>query len=146
MLLQNIGSTEDSIAHSSDQRQLNQSKPQQDASQHPERPKEHQTPSRSQRKANGFLQSLSDSRYLDSTGLKFENRRLLLNCDNNLHIVDGVSHRYYIGIIDFFTLFQCRQHVGKFFKDIRTCCGNHSTEPPDVYAKRFYQFIMDKTV
>lgn len=93
-----------------------------------------------------FLRSLSDKAYLDSTGLQFQNRRLLLNQENSLHIIDGENYRYYIGVIDFFTQFHCRQRIGKFFKDIKTCCGNHSTEPPDVYAERFYQYISERVV
>ena len=92
-----------------------------------------------------ILQSLSDSDYLDSTGMTFKNRRLLLNCKNNLHIIDGQKYRYYIGIIDFFTLYRLRQRAGKIFKDVKTCCGSHSTEPPDVYSKRFCEFIAERT-
>ena len=91
------------------------------------------------------LQSLSDSDYLDSTGRIFRNRRLLLNCKNNLHIIDGENYRYYIGIIDFFTLFRLRQKAGKLFKDLKTCCGSHSTEPPEVYGQRFVEFITERT-
>ena len=91
------------------------------------------------------LQSLSDSDYLDSTGMVFKNRRLLLNCNNSLHIIDGANYRYYIGIIDFFTRFKLRQKAGKIFKDLKTCCGSHSTEPPEVYGPRFYEFIADRS-
>lgn len=91
------------------------------------------------------LRSLSDADYLDSTGMVFKNRRLLLNCNNNLHIIDGENHRYYIGIIDFFTRFQLRQKVGKVVKDLKTCCGSHSTERPEQYGQRFYEFIEERT-
>lgn len=104
-----------------------------------------QTKTRTGRKVV-FLRSLSDKVYLDSTELPCQNRRLLLNCENNLHIIDGVKYRYFIGVIDFFTQFQCRQCIGKLLKDIKTCCGNHSTEMPDVYAERFYQFISERVV
>ena len=98
------------------------------------------------KKKVGFLRSLSDKSYLDSTGIQFQNRRLLLNCENNLHIIDGEKFRYYVGVIDFFTQFQCRQCIGKFLKDIKTCCGNHSTEHPDLYAERFYEFISERVI
>ena len=91
------------------------------------------------------LRSLSDADYLDSTGMLFKNRRLLLNCNNNLHIIDGENHRYYIGIIDFFTRFQLRQKMGKVVKDLKTCCGSHSTERPEHYGQRFYEFIEERT-
>ncbi|XP_060569931.1 phosphatidylinositol 4-phosphate 5-kinase-like protein 1 [Ruditapes philippinarum] len=93
-----------------------------------------------------FLRSLSDKDYLDSTGIPFHNRRLLINNENSLHIIDGENLRYYVGVIDFFTQFGCRQRIAKIFKDIKTCCGNHSTEPPHVYAERFYQFISERVV
>ncbi|KAK3599254.1 hypothetical protein CHS0354_012865 [Potamilus streckersoni] len=88
------------------------------------------------------LTSLTSSSVLSSPA---QNRRLLPNCLNNLHIIDGVNHRYYLGIIDFFTLFQCRQRFGKMFKDMKHCCKEHSTEPPDIYADRFYKFIAEIT-
>ena len=91
------------------------------------------------------LRSLSDAEYLDSTGMVFKNRRLLLNCNNNLHIIDGENHRYYIGIIDFFTRFQLRQKLGKIVKDLKTCCGSHSTVRPEYYGQRFYEFIEERT-
>lgn len=91
------------------------------------------------------LRSLSDAEYLDSTGMMFKNRRLLLNCNNNLHIIDGENHRYYIGIIDFFTRFHLRQKVGKVVKDLKTCCGSHSTERPEHYGQRFFEFIEERT-
>lgn len=94
----------------------------------------------------GFLRSLSDKKYLDSSEKQFHNRRLLLTCENSLHIIDGSKYRYYVGVIDFFTQFQCRQQIGKLLKDVKTCCGNHSTERPDVYAERFYQFISERVV
>ncbi|WAR31946.1 PI5L1-like protein [Mya arenaria] len=92
----------------------------------------------------GFLRSLSDKRYLDDSEHTFQNRRLLLTCDNSLHIIDGVKYRYYIGVIDFFTQFRCRQLVGKVLKDMKTCCGSHSTVDPETYAERFYQFIQER--
>ncbi|KAL4219158.1 hypothetical protein ACF0H5_021740 [Mactra antiquata] len=98
------------------------------------------------RKNVNFLRSLSDKSYLDSTGLKFQNKRLLLNCENSLHIIDGVNYRYYIGVIDFFTQFGCHQQISKVLKDMKTCCGNHSTVPPDRYGERFYEFIADHVV
>ncbi|KAL3871126.1 hypothetical protein ACJMK2_039145 [Sinanodonta woodiana] len=91
----------------------------------------------------GTLTSLTSSSVLGSPA---QNRRLLPNCLNNLHIIDGVNHRYYVGIIDFFTFFQCRQKCGKFFKDMKYCCKEHSTEPPDIYADRFYKFIAEITI
>lgn len=71
------------------------------------------------------------------------NRRLLPNTKNPLHIIDGAEYRYYLGIIDFFTLYECRQRTGRFLKSVKHCCGDHSTVPPDVYADRFLSFIRE---
>ncbi|XP_052219689.1 phosphatidylinositol 4-phosphate 5-kinase-like protein 1 isoform X1 [Dreissena polymorpha] len=101
--------------------------------------------SRSQRKIS-FLHSLSDSEYLDNSGYKLKNRRLLLNNENCLHIIDGEQYRYYVGVIDFFTVFGCRQQVAKILKDIKNCCGSHSSVPPEVYGERFFEFIKERVV
>ena len=75
--------------------------------------------------------------------LNKNNRRLLPNTKNPLHIVDGAKYRYYLGIIDFLTLYECRQRTGRFVKSVKHCCGDHSTLPPDGYATRFRNFILE---
>lgn len=87
--------------------------------------------------------SFLDTDYLDKT--EAENRRLLPNTRNRLHIIDGPNVRYHMGIIDFFTLYECRQKVGRVLKSIKFCCGDHSTIPPPAYGDRMYNFIADHT-
>ncbi|KAJ8299996.1 hypothetical protein KUTeg_021515 [Tegillarca granosa] len=91
-----------------------------------------------------FFHSLVHLRDIDD-GKNTANRRLLPHCKNPLHVIDGVNYRYFLGIIDFFTQFESRQRVVKILKDIRYCCGEHSTVPAEVYADRFLHFITERT-
>lgn len=81
----------------------------------------------------------------DGSGCCVENRRLLLNTKNSLHMVDGPENRYYLGIIDFFTKYEAKQKFWAFWKSIFNCSTEHSTVPPDVYSRRFINFIKDHT-
>lgn len=73
------------------------------------------------------------------------NRRLLLNCQNPLHVINGVEYRYYLGIVDFFTRFECRQQMARIMKTVKFLSSNHSTVPPNDYAERFLKFITERT-
>lgn len=73
------------------------------------------------------------------------NLRLLPNCRNPLHVIDGDEYRYYVGIIDFFTQYECWQRMARVLKTMKNCTSNHSTVPPDMYADRFLKFISDRT-
>ena len=83
--------------------------------------------------------SFIDPDILEEMGAK--NRRLLPMSKNPLHMIDGPTHRYYVGIIDFFTMYEFRQKCGRVLKSIKYCCGDHSTLPPEEYARRFLHFI-----
>jgi hypothetical protein len=73
------------------------------------------------------------------------NRRLLLNCQNPLHVINGVEYRYYLGIVDFFTRFECRQQMARIMKTVKFLSSNHSTVHPNDYAERFLKFITERT-
>lgn len=73
------------------------------------------------------------------------NRRLLLDCKNPLHVINGTHSRYFMGIIDFFTQYKCKQQVARVLKVCKNCTGDHSTVPPDIYADRFLRFIEERT-
>ena len=84
--------------------------------------------------------------FLDQSCLDDEcsdNRRLLPATRNGLHIIDGPEFRYHVGIIDFFTLYECRQRTGRFLKTVKNCSSDHSTLPPKQYGDRFIRFIQD---
>ncbi|XP_056012350.1 phosphatidylinositol 4-phosphate 5-kinase-like protein 1 isoform X2 [Ostrea edulis] len=72
---------------------------------------------------------------LESSSLNTDsaNRRLLPECKNPLHVIDGTHERYYMGIIDFFTQYECKQQVARVLKVFKNCTGDHSTVPPDNY-------------
>ncbi|XP_071096291.1 phosphatidylinositol 4-phosphate 5-kinase-like protein 1 [Haliotis cracherodii] len=89
-----------------------------------------------------FPLSLTETSYLDGL-MTTENRRLLPNCKNALHIIDGPTHRYFLGVIDFFTLYEYRQRTGRIYKNIKYCCADHSTVPPGEYGDRFLRFIIE---
>ncbi|RUS74122.1 hypothetical protein EGW08_018129 [Elysia chlorotica] len=73
-----------------------------------------------------------------------ENRRLLPKCQNRLHIIDGQEYRYFLGVVDFLTRFDWRQKMAQYWKIIKYRCGEHSTKRPDVYRKRFVDFLNSK--
>jgi hypothetical protein len=85
---------------------------------------------------------------LESSSLNRDtaNRRLLPSCKNPLHVIDGTRERYYMGIIDFFTQYECKQQVARVLKVFKNCTCDHSTVPPDMYADRFLRFIEERTV
>ena len=87
--------------------------------------------------------SLIDQQVLDES--EVQNRRLLPASKNSLHIIDGPEYRYYLGIIDFLTLYECRQRMGRMMKSVKFCCADHSTIPPVPYGKRFLGFIEEHT-
>ncbi|CAL1545601.1 unnamed protein product [Lymnaea stagnalis] len=70
-----------------------------------------------------------------------EHRRLLPNCKNGLHIMDGKEYRYYVGVVDFLTRFDWRQKTAQFWKIVKYKCGDHSTKNPKFYSQRFVNFL-----
>ena len=73
-----------------------------------------------------------------------ENRRLLPKCQNRLHIIDGKEYRYFLGVVDFLTRFDWRQKMAQYWKIVKYRCGDHSTKSPDVYRRRFVDFLHSK--
>jgi phosphatidylinositol-4-phosphate 5-kinase-like protein 1 len=72
-----------------------------------------------------------------------ENRRLLPDCFNGIHIIDGPEYRYFVGIIDFLTMWTFKQRLNQTMKLIKHGCGDQSTIPPSQYASRFVHFITE---
>jgi hypothetical protein len=70
-----------------------------------------------------------------------ENRRLLPDSPNGVQILDGVTNRYYFGIIDIFTEYSFRQKIGRVLKSLLYCSWDHSSVPPEEYASRFVEFV-----
>uniref|UniRef100_UPI00398F7B33 phosphatidylinositol 4-phosphate 5-kinase-like protein 1 isoform X2 n=1 Tax=Pristiophorus japonicus TaxID=55135 RepID=UPI00398F7B33 len=70
-----------------------------------------------------------------------QNRRLLPNYKNSLHIIDGAQSRYFVGIIDIFTVYGIRKKLEHLWKSIRYRGRSFSTVNPNRYAKRLCQWV-----
>ncbi|KAM8886618.1 phosphatidylinositol 4-phosphate 5-kinase-like protein 1 isoform 2-T2 [Spinachia spinachia] len=70
-------------------------------------------------------------------------RRLLPNCRNAIHVVDGPEHRYFVGIIDIFTVYGWKKRLENAWKCVRYPGRVFSTVRPSKYSHRFCQWIQD---
>ncbi|XP_070614842.1 phosphatidylinositol 4-phosphate 5-kinase-like protein 1 [Erythrolamprus reginae] len=73
-------------------------------------------------------------------------RRMLPASKNPLHMIDGSDYRYYVGIIDLFTVYTFRKKVEHLWKRIRYRAQQFSTVAPSYYAQRLCQWVEDHTV
>nr|XP_019949152.1 PREDICTED: phosphatidylinositol 4-phosphate 5-kinase-like protein 1 [Paralichthys olivaceus] len=71
--------------------------------------------------------------------------RLLPNCKNAIHVIDGPDQRYFVGIIDIFTVFNCKKKLENLWKSLRYPGRAFSTMRPTKYSRRFCQWIQDHT-
>lgn len=74
-----------------------------------------------------------------------QNRRFLCSSRNPFHIIDGPNHRYYVGIIDFFTVYGFRKKLEYLWKRIRYQGQSFSTVNPSHYAERICQWVEEHT-
>ncbi|XP_068925634.1 phosphatidylinositol 4-phosphate 5-kinase-like protein 1 isoform X2 [Petaurus breviceps papuanus] len=81
-----------------------------------------------------------------SYNLAAHNCRLLPDVPNALHILDGPEHRYFIGIIDFFTVYSLRKRVEFLWKSFLHPGRSFSTVNPTHYASRLCRWVDDHTV
>ncbi|XP_075934263.1 phosphatidylinositol 4-phosphate 5-kinase-like protein 1, partial [Anarhichas minor] len=70
-------------------------------------------------------------------------RRLLPNCKNAIHVVDGPDHRYFVGIIDIFTVYGWQKRLENVWKCLRYPGRAFSTVRPAKYSHRFCQWIQN---
>uniref|UniRef100_H3BAD1 Phosphatidylinositol-4-phosphate 5-kinase like 1 n=1 Tax=Latimeria chalumnae TaxID=7897 RepID=H3BAD1_LATCH len=75
-----------------------------------------------------------------------QNRRLLPNYKNPLHVIDGPEMRYFVGIIDIFTVYGFRKKLEYLWKSLRYRGRAFSTVNPAKYASRLCQWVQDHTV
>ncbi|CAK6978539.1 phosphatidylinositol 4-phosphate 5-kinase-like protein 1 isoform X3 [Scomber scombrus] len=73
-------------------------------------------------------------------------RRLLPNCKNGIHVIDGPDHRYFVGIIDIFTVYGLKKRLENMWKNIRFPGRAFSTVSPRKYSRRFCQWIQERTL
>ncbi|XP_071377285.1 phosphatidylinositol 4-phosphate 5-kinase-like protein 1 [Centroberyx affinis] len=74
-----------------------------------------------------------------------QNRRLLPNFKNPLHVIDGPEHRYFIGIIDIFTVYSFKKRLEHWWKRLRHPRQTFSTVSPPAYCLRLCQWVQDHT-
>ncbi|KAM9858033.1 phosphatidylinositol 4-phosphate 5-kinase-like protein 1 isoform 1-T2 [Aulostomus maculatus] len=72
-------------------------------------------------------------------------RRLLPNCKNSIHVIDGPEHRYFVGIIDIFTVYGFKKRLENLWKCLRYPGKTFSTVSPPKYSSRFCQWIQKRT-
>ncbi|XP_008284390.1 phosphatidylinositol 4-phosphate 5-kinase-like protein 1 [Stegastes partitus] len=76
---------------------------------------------------------------------KTQNRRLLPNLKNPLHVIDGPEQRYFIGIIDIFTVYSFKKRLEHLWKRLRHPGRSFSTVSPQTYCLRLCQWVQDHT-
>ncbi|XP_061459921.1 phosphatidylinositol 4-phosphate 5-kinase-like protein 1 isoform X3 [Rhineura floridana] len=74
-----------------------------------------------------------------------QNRRFLPHSRNALHVIDGPDNRYFVGIVDLFTVYSFRKKLEHFWKGIRYPGQNFSTVGPACYARRLCKWVQDHT-
>lgn len=72
-------------------------------------------------------------------------KRLLPNCKNGIHVIDGPDSRYFVGIIDIFTVYNWKKRLENLWKSLRYPGRAFSTVRPAKYSRRFCQWIQDHT-
>ncbi|XP_057215917.1 phosphatidylinositol 4-phosphate 5-kinase-like protein 1 isoform X2 [Triplophysa rosa] len=72
-----------------------------------------------------------------------QNRRLLPNFKNPLHVIDGPEQRYFIGIIDIFTVYGFRKRLEHLWKRLRHPRQTFSTVSPPAYCYRLCQWVQN---
>uniref|UniRef100_H3C8T9 Phosphatidylinositol-4-phosphate 5-kinase-like 1 n=1 Tax=Tetraodon nigroviridis TaxID=99883 RepID=H3C8T9_TETNG len=75
--------------------------------------------------------------------LRAQNRRLLPDLKNPLHVIDGPEQRYFIGIIDIFTVYTFRKRLEHLWKTVRHPGRSFSTVSPQTYCLRLCDWIRD---
>lgn len=69
--------------------------------------------------------------------------RLVPNCKNAVHVIDGPERRYFVGIIDIFTVYNWRKKLEHLWKSIRYPGRVFSTVSPTKYSHRFCQWVQE---
>ncbi|XP_033974363.1 phosphatidylinositol 4-phosphate 5-kinase-like protein 1 [Trematomus bernacchii] len=76
-------------------------------------------------------------------GFHEHHRRLLPNCKNSNQVIDGPEQRYFVGIIDIFTVYGWKKRLENMWKSLRYPGRAFSTVSPANYSRRFCQWIQD---
>ncbi|GAB5580163.1 phosphatidylinositol 4-phosphate 5-kinase-like protein 1 [Prionailurus iriomotensis] len=70
-----------------------------------------------------------------------QNRRLLPDSPNALHILDGPEQRYFLGLVDLSTVYGLRKRLEHLWKTLRYPGRTFSTVSPARYARRLCQWV-----
>ncbi|XP_054440843.1 phosphatidylinositol 4-phosphate 5-kinase-like protein 1 [Pteronotus mesoamericanus] len=70
-----------------------------------------------------------------------QNRRLLPDTPNALHILDGPEQRYFLGLVDLATVYGLRKRLEHLWKMLRYPNRTFSTVSPALYARRLCQWV-----
>uniref|UniRef100_G3SM02 Phosphatidylinositol-4-phosphate 5-kinase like 1 n=1 Tax=Loxodonta africana TaxID=9785 RepID=G3SM02_LOXAF len=73
--------------------------------------------------------------------LRAQNRRLLPDAPNALHILDGPEQRYFLGLVDLATVYGLRKRLEHLWKTLRYPGRTFSTVSPTRYARRLCQWV-----
>uniref|UniRef100_A0A2K5IYB7 PIPK domain-containing protein n=1 Tax=Colobus angolensis palliatus TaxID=336983 RepID=A0A2K5IYB7_COLAP len=74
-----------------------------------------------------------------------QNRRLLPDTPNALHILDGPEQRYFLGVVDLATVYGLRKRLEHLWKTLRYPGRTFSTVSPARYARRLCQWVEEHT-
>ncbi|XP_028269056.1 phosphatidylinositol 4-phosphate 5-kinase-like protein 1 [Parambassis ranga] len=74
-----------------------------------------------------------------------QHRRLLPDFKNAVHVIDGPDRRYFVGIIDIFTMYGWKKRLESLSKSLRYPGRSFSTVSPTKYSHRFCQWIQGHT-
>ncbi|XP_014027136.1 phosphatidylinositol 4-phosphate 5-kinase-like protein 1 isoform X3 [Salmo salar] len=72
-------------------------------------------------------------------------RRLLPNFKNSVHVIDGPELRYFVGIVDIFTVYGLKKRLENLWKSLRFPGRAFSTVSPSTYSQRFCRWVKDHT-
>ncbi|XP_016833456.1 phosphatidylinositol 4-phosphate 5-kinase-like protein 1 isoform X1 [Cricetulus griseus] len=78
-------------------------------------------------------------------GTEGQNRRLLPDVPNALHILDGPDQRYFLGLVDLTTVYGFRKRLEHLWKMMRYPGQSFSTVSPAQYARRLRQWVETHT-
>ncbi|XP_028740556.1 phosphatidylinositol 4-phosphate 5-kinase-like protein 1 [Peromyscus leucopus] len=81
----------------------------------------------------------------NSWGAENQNRRLLPDVPNALHVLDGPDQRYFLGLVDLTTVYGLRKRLEHLWKMMRYPGQSFSTVSPALYARRLCQWVETHT-
>ncbi|KAA0714442.1 Phosphatidylinositol 4-phosphate 5-kinase-like protein 1 [Triplophysa tibetana] len=81
----------------------------------------------------------------DPQQMETQNRRLLPDFRNPLHVIDGPHSRYFVGIIDIFTEYGLKKKLENLWKRMKYPRRAFSTVSPSAYSLRFVQWVEKHT-